>query len=43
MPLAKAQAITKTENHASTIFVLLKDGEQTNAVAAALQIEASIR
>jgi putative ABC transport system permease protein len=37
LPLAKAQAITKTENHASTIFVLLKDKAQTGAVAAALQ------
>jgi ABC-type lipoprotein release transport system permease subunit len=37
MPLAKAQAITQTENHASTIFVLLKDAAQTDAVAAALQ------
>lgn len=37
LPLAKAQAITKTENHASTIFVLLKDKNQTDAVAAALQ------
>ncbi len=36
MPLAKAQSITQTENHASIIFVLLRDGEQTNAVAAAL-------
>ena len=25
MPLAKAQAITQTENHASTIFILLKN------------------
>jgi len=37
LPLAKAQAITQTENHASTIFVLLNDREQTDAVAAALQ------
>jgi len=37
MPLAKAQAITQTENHASTIFVLLKDKAQTAAVATALQ------
>lgn len=36
MPLSKAQAITRTENHASIIFVLLKDTEQTEAVAAAL-------
>ena len=37
LPLAKAQAIAQTENHASTIFVLLKDRDQTDAVAAALQ------
>jgi ABC-type lipoprotein release transport system permease subunit len=37
MPLAKAQALTDTSGHASTIFVLLKDIQQTNAVAAALQ------
>jgi ABC-type lipoprotein release transport system permease subunit len=37
MPLAKAQAITRTENHASTIFVLLNDRDQTAAVVAALQ------
>jgi ABC-type lipoprotein release transport system permease subunit len=37
LPLAKAQAITRTEGRASTIFVLLHDGDQTEAVAAALQ------
>ena len=37
LPLAKTQTITQTENHASTIFVLLKDGAQTSSVAAALQ------
>jgi ABC-type lipoprotein release transport system permease subunit len=37
LPLAKAQAITQTENHASTIFVLLKDANQTAAVVAALK------
>lgn len=37
MPLAKAQAITSTQNHASTIFVLLKDRSQTDAVASAIQ------
>ena len=36
MPLAKAQAITQTQNHATLIFVLLKDREQTGAVATAL-------
>ena len=37
MPLAKAQAITATENHASSIFVLLQNSEDAEAVAQALQ------
>jgi len=37
MPLAKAQAITATENHASTIFVTLQDLNQADAVAQALK------
>jgi len=37
MPMAKAQAITATENHASTIFVLLKNSEDAEAVAQALK------
>jgi ABC-type lipoprotein release transport system permease subunit len=37
MPIAKAQTITTTENHASTIFVLLQDSNQADAVAQALQ------
>jgi ABC-type lipoprotein release transport system permease subunit len=37
MPLAKAQAITATENHVSTIFVLLQESEQAEPVAQALQ------
>ena len=37
MPLAKAQTITATENHASTIFVMLQDTEQAEPVAQALQ------
>jgi ABC-type lipoprotein release transport system permease subunit len=37
MPLAKAQTISRTEGHASLLFILLHDREQTNAVAAALQ------
>jgi ABC-type lipoprotein release transport system permease subunit len=36
MPLAKAQAITQTQNHASTIFILLQNRDQAEAVAAAL-------
>ena len=39
MPLAKAQAITATENHASTIFVLLQNSEQAELVAQAIQSE----
>src|SRR6266498_3301530 len=37
MPLAKAQAITATENHASTIFVMLQSDQDADAVAQALQ------
>ncbi len=37
LPLKKAQALTGAENHASTIFVLLKDKEQTDAVIDAIQ------
>jgi ABC-type lipoprotein release transport system permease subunit len=37
MPLAKAQTITQTENHASTIFILLKDAAQTDSVATAIK------
>jgi ABC-type lipoprotein release transport system permease subunit len=39
MPLAKAQAITKTENHASIIFVLLKNIDDTQSVADALKTD----
>lgn len=37
LPLAKAQALTQAANHASTIFVVLDDINQTDAVSAALQ------
>ncbi len=37
LPLAKAQAIARAENHASLILILLKNQDQTDAVAAALQ------
>jgi len=37
MPLAKAQVFSKAGNHASAIFVLLKDKSQTSAVVNALQ------
>ena len=36
MSLIKAQTITRTENHASLIFILLQDQDQSEAVAAAL-------
>lgn len=39
LPLAKAQAITQAENHASAIYVLLKERDQTDAVAAALKTD----
>lgn len=37
MPLAKAQAFTVTENHASTIFILLQEEGQAEPVARAIQ------
>lgn len=37
MPLAKAQTITGAQDHASTIFVMLQNREQADAVAAALK------
>jgi ABC-type lipoprotein release transport system permease subunit len=37
LPLSKAQAIARAENHASTILVLLQDTSQTDTVVAALQ------
>jgi ABC-type lipoprotein release transport system permease subunit len=37
LPLAKAQAITQAQNHASTVLVLLKDTSYTDAVAGALK------
>jgi len=36
MPLAKAQAMTQTENHASAIFILLNNTADTAAVLAAI-------
>ncbi len=43
MPLAKAQAITQTQNHASTIFVLLKDTSYTDSVVAALKNSSNLK
>lgn len=37
MPLSKAQTFTATENHASSIFVLLQENEQAEPVAQAIQ------
>jgi len=42
LPLAKAQAMTQTENHASTVYVLLKDTNMTDAVAASLNISSNL-
>jgi ABC-type lipoprotein release transport system permease subunit len=37
LPLAKAQAFSGAQDHASTIFVMLHDRDQADAVAAAVQ------
>ncbi len=42
LPLAKAQAMTRTENHASTIFVLLKDTTLTDSVVPALSVSSNL-
>ena len=42
LPLSKAQAMTLTENHASTIFVLLDDTEMTDIVAPALSVSSDL-
>src|SRR5512141_237047 len=43
LPLAKAQAMTQTEKHASTVFVLLKDTASTTAVASALHVSSNLQ
>ena len=43
MPLAKAQAITQTQNHASTIFVLLKNTADTGSVMTALNLSGNLK
>jgi ABC-type lipoprotein release transport system permease subunit len=43
LPLAKAQVFTQTQNHASTIFVLLKDTSYTDGVASALKVPAGLK
>jgi ABC-type lipoprotein release transport system permease subunit len=42
LPLAKAQAITRTENHASTVYVLLKDTTMTDTVVPALSVSSNL-
>ncbi len=42
LPLAKAQAMTRTENHASAIFVLLKDTTLTDSVVPALSVSSNL-
>lgn len=42
LPLSKVQAMTRTENHASTIFVLLKDTDMTDTVAPALSVSSNL-
>jgi ABC-type lipoprotein release transport system permease subunit len=37
LPLAKAQALTQTQNHASTVVILLKNQDQAQAVAVSIQ------
>ena len=43
LPLAKAQAMTQTEKHASTVFVLLKDTDQTEVFAPALTVSSDLQ
>jgi ABC-type lipoprotein release transport system permease subunit len=43
LPLAKAQAMTQTENHASTVFVLLKDTSLTDTVVPAIKAPANLQ
>jgi ABC-type lipoprotein release transport system permease subunit len=43
LSLAKAQALTQTENHASTIFILLKDTSLTDSVANSIKAPAGLK
>ena len=43
LPLAKAQALTRTENHASTIYILLNDTSQTDIVVPALNVSSNLQ
>ncbi len=42
LPLAKAQAMTQTEDHASTVYVLLKDTTMTDTVVPALSVPSNL-
>ena len=42
LPLAKVQVMTQTENHASTIYILLKDTKLTDTVASALSVSSNL-
>jgi len=39
LPLAKAQAMTQTENHASTVYILLNSTSDTDAVLSAIHVD----
>ena len=43
LPLAKAQAMTQTEDHASTVYVLLKDTSMTDSVVPALSVPSNLK
>ncbi|CAG1016934.1 Macrolide export ATP-binding/permease protein MacB [Anaerolineales bacterium] len=43
LPLTKVQAMTRTENHASTVFVILKDTTMTDTVAPALSVSSELQ
>ncbi len=42
LPLAKAQAMTQTENHASAIYIVLKDTSLTDIVVPALNVPSNL-
>jgi ABC-type lipoprotein release transport system permease subunit len=42
LPLAKAQAMTQTENHASTIYVLLNNTTMTDTVVPSLSVPSNL-
>jgi ABC-type lipoprotein release transport system permease subunit len=42
LPLAKAQAMTQTDDHASTVYILLKDTNLTDTVLPALNVSSNL-